>query len=232
VRVLGLVPARGGSKGIPRKNIRPLAGRPLLAYTAEAARRATRLGRAVLSTDDEEIARVGRACGLDVPFLRPAQLAGDDAPTLGVVQHALRFLEARGETWDAVCVLQPTSPLRRPEDIDCCIDLLEKSEADAVVSILPVPDRYNPHWAYFRTPEGTLRISTGERQPIPRRQELEPCFHREGSVYVVRREVVMEEGSLYGDRLFGFPVDPRRSINIDLPEDWEAAERLIEGSAP
>ncbi len=232
MKVLGLVPARGGSKSIPRKNIRVLAGRPLLAYTAEAARRASRLGCVVLSTDDEEIARVGRACGLEVPFLRPASLAGDEAPTIGVVQHALRFLEARGETWDAVCILQPTSPLRRPEDIDCCIELLEESEADAVVSVLPVPDRYNPHWVYFKTSGGPLRISTGEKEPVPRRQELAPCFHREGSIYVVRRNVVMELGSLYGNRLFGYPIDPKRSVNIDLPEDWEAAERLLQESRP
>src|SRR6266542_3101672 len=183
---LAVIPARGGSKGVPRKNIRPLLGRPLLAYTAEAALGARGVRRAVLSTDDAEIAEVGRECGLDVPFLRPAELALDDTPTLPALQHAVGFLEARGDRFDYICLLQPTQPLRTAEDIDRCIDLLLSENLDAVVSVLPVPHQYNPHWVYFRRPDGSLRLSTGESAPIPRRQELPPAFHRDGSVYVTR----------------------------------------------
>src|SRR5438093_12930123 len=122
MRVLALIPARGGSKGIPRKNIRLLAGKPLLAYTAEAARAAKRLSWIVLSTDDEEIACIGRQYGLEVPFIRPPELSQDDAPTLPVVQHALHWFEGRGEYFDSVCLLQPTNPLRRSEHFDACID--------------------------------------------------------------------------------------------------------------
>ena len=227
MRVLGLVAARGGSKGLPRKNIRPLCGKPLLQYTAESALAARRLARVVLTTDDEEIAEVGRRCGLDVPFMRPAELAADDTPTLPVVRHALAWMEAHGDYFDAVCQLQPTNPLRRTEDIDACIELLERSGADAVMTVLPVPAEHNPHWVYFRDEGGRLRLSTGEAAPIPRRQELPPAFHREGSVYVTRRDVVMEGNSLYGERVIGHLMDADRCVNIDGPEDWERAEALL-----
>lgn len=225
MRVLGLIPARGGSKGIPGKNVRLLGGRPLLAHTAEVARAARRLSRVVLSTDDEGIAEVGRSCGLEVPFLRQVELAHDETPTLPVVQHAVAELERAGDRFDAVCLLQPTSPLRRPEDVDGCIEMLEERELDAVVSVLPVPPEHNPHWVYFRDGEGLLRLATGEEQPIPRRQELPPAFHRDGSIYVTRRDVLLA-GSLYGRRLGGY-LASGRSVNLDTPADWERAERLI-----
>ena len=152
MQVLGVVTARGGSKGVPRKNIRLLGGKPLLVWTAEAAKAARRLARAILSTDDEEIAAVGRAAGLDVPFLRPAELADDHSPTLAVLQHAVRWLEERGERYDAVCLLQPTNPLRTAVTIDACIARLVDTAADAVVTVLRVPAEYNPHWVYFAGP--------------------------------------------------------------------------------
>jgi CMP-N,N'-diacetyllegionaminic acid synthase len=222
MRVLGLIPARGGSKGIPGKNMRLLGGRPLLAWTAEAALASRRLSRVVLSTDDEGISQAGRRCGLEVPFLRPAELARDDTPTLPVVRHALETLE---DGFDAVCLLQPTSPFRRAEDIDACIAMLEERGLDAVVSVLPVPAEHNPHWVYFEDGAGLLRLATGEDQPIPRRQELPPAFHRDGSVYVTRRDVVMA-GSLYGRRLGGY-VMPEAGVNLDTPADWEQAERRL-----
>ncbi|MDQ3649229.1 MAG: acylneuraminate cytidylyltransferase family protein [Acidobacteriota bacterium] len=227
MRVLGLIPARGGSKGVPRKNIRPLCGKPLLQYTADAALAARRLSRVILSTEDREVAEVGRQSGLDVPFMRPAELAQDDTPTLPVVQHAVRWMEAHDEYFDAICLLQPTSPLRRAQDIDACIERLEQSEADAVVTILPVPAEYNPHWVYFQDDGGLLRLSTGEVNPIPRRQSLPPAFHREGSVYVTRRDVVMEQHNLYGNAVVGHLLNPERCVNIDTLEDWERAERLL-----
>ncbi len=227
MRVLGLIPARGGSKGIPRKNIRLLGGKPLLQYTIEAAHSARLLDRAVLSTDDPEIAEVGRRCGIEVPFERPAELAGDATPTLPVVQHALRWLEARGETFDAICILQPTSPLRSLGVIDGCIELLERERVDTVMTVLPVPAEHNPHWVFFRNPEGLLHLATGERAPIPRRQDLPPAFHREGSVYVTRRDVVLVGEAILGERVMGYPLDPERSVNLDDRKDWERAERLL-----
>ena len=227
MRVLGLIPARGGSKGVPRKNIKPLCGRPLLAYTAEAALSSRRLSRVILSTDDEEIAEAGKNCGLEIPFLRPAELARDETPMLPVAQHAVRFLEESGAHFDSVCLLQPTNPLRGANDIDACIELLENGGADAVVTTLPVPTEYNPHWVYLQDGHGWLRLSTGRDAPIPRRQELPPAFHREGSVYVTRRDTLMERNSFYGERLLGYEMSADRSVNIDTPEDWLRAERLI-----
>jgi len=231
MKVLGVVPARGGSKGVHRKNIQLLRGLPLIVYTAEAAFAARRLARVVLSTDDPQIADVGRQCGLDVPFLRPAELAADDTPTLPVIQHAVGTLESGGAHFDAVCILQPTAPLRRPEFIDGCIQALEESDADCVVTVLPVPVAHNPHWVYFRDGDGYMRLSTGERTPIPRRQDLPAAFHREGSVYVTRRDVVMDQHSIFGTRVIGFPVDPRDSIDINDIEDLARAERLLRDRA-
>ena len=231
MKVLGLIPARGGSKGVPRKNIRALGGKPLLAYTAEAALAAKRLTRVILSTDDEDIASIGENCGLEVPFLRPAELAEDTTPTLPVVQHAIYQLEKSGERFDAVCLLQPTNPLRRAEDIDACIDLLERSAADAVVSVLPVPHEYNPKWVYWMNGGGRMTIVTGECEPVPRRQDLPPAFHRDGSVYVTRRDVVMNRNSLYGDDVKGYVIDAQFSVNIDTEADWKKVSELIETGA-
>jgi CMP-N-acetylneuraminic acid synthetase len=227
MRILGLIPARGGSKGVPRKNIKLLCGRPLLAYTAEAALASRLISRVILSTEDEEIAQIGQRFGVEVPFLRPAELARDETPMLPVAQHAVRFLEERNDHFDAVCLLQPTNPLRSAEDIDACIQLLESGQADAVVTTLAVPAEHNPHWVYFRDAQGLLCLSTGESTPIPRRQDLPTAVHREGSVYVTRRETLMEKNSFYGARLLGHEMRPERSVNIDTPNDWRRAEQLI-----
>jgi len=200
-RVVGLIPARGGSKGVPRKNIRLLGGRPLLEYTARSALAARRLSRVVLSTEDPEVAEVGTRCGLDVPFMRPPDLAHDATPSLPVVQHALQWLEGHGDRFDA---------------------------ADAVVTVRRVPDDFNPHWTYGRDEDGYLHLSTGEPTPVTRRQDLPPVYHRDGSVYVTQRDVVIDRNSLYGDRLVGYVVaDERPWLNIDTPEDWARAEELI-----
>ncbi len=227
MRVLGLIPARGGSKGVPRKNIRLLAGKPLLQYTAEAALAATRLSRVLLSTDNPEIAEVGIKCGLDVPFLRPAELAQDTTPTLPVIQHALRWLMERDDNFDAVCLMQPTSPLRTAALIDSCIQLFEQYQADCVVTMLAVPEKYNPHWVYLSDEQGFLHLSTGERDPISRRQDLPPAYHREGSVYVSRSSVILQNNSLYGEKIIGYLVKSPLSVNIDTLEDWALAETLF-----
>ncbi len=227
MRVLGLIPARGGSKSVLRKNIRMLNGKPLLQYTAEASLAARCLSQVILSTDDVEIAEAGCRYGLEVPFLRPPHLAMDETPMLPVVQHALLWMEQQGEYFDAVCLLQPTTPLRQAHEIDACVELLEHSEADSVVTVLPVPAKYNPHWVYFQDDKNLLHLSTGDDNPISRRQALPAAFHREGSVYVTWRDVIIEENSLYGTRLAGYLVDPKNSVNIDNLEDWEQAEGML-----
>ncbi|MGC8875437.1 MAG: cytidylyltransferase domain-containing protein, partial [Chloroflexia bacterium] len=188
---------------------------------------ATALTRVILSTDDEEIAAVGRELGVEVPFLRPHELARDDTPTLPVIRHAVAELEREGTRYDAVCILQPTSPFRRPEWIDACVKLLFERGADCVITVAPVPSEYNPHWVYFEDPQGFLVLATGEGEPIPRRQDLPQAYHRDGSVYVTRRDVLMKTGSLYGRRVLGYLVDAHDTVNIDTVDDLaKAASRL------
>lgn len=227
MKVLGIIPARGGSKGVHRKNIRLLAGKPLLAYTAEAALKSQRLTRVILSTEDSEIADVAKQYGIDVPFMRPAELAEDTTPTLPVIQHALWKLSELGEEYDAVCLLQPTNPLRRSEDVDNCIDLLESTGADSVVSVLPVPAEFNPAWVYVSSRNGFIKLLNGEDEPIPRRQDLPAAFHRDGTVYVTRTSVIRDRASLYGSKIHAYKIDPSFSMNIDTEEDWNTAQSRI-----
>jgi len=230
VTTLALIPARGGSKGIPGKNVRPLFGKPLIAYTIEAAARAQRISRIVVSTDDPAVAQASTVWGAEVPFMRPAELGADTTPMLPVMQHAVRTLEESGSRYDLVCLLQPTSPMRHPDDIDACIGLLQEQNADTVISVLPVPEKHNPHWVFESDGAGGLRLSTGEATPIPRRQELPPAYHREGSIYIVRRDVLMNSNTLYGSKIVGYVMDAARSVNIDEPADWDAAVSLMSRS--
>jgi CMP-N-acetylneuraminic acid synthetase len=228
--VLGIVPARGGSKGIIRKNIRVLDGKPLLAYTARAAQQSACLSRVLLSTDDPEIAEFGKAAGLDVPFLRPADLALDSTPMIDVVLHTIRWAQSHGERYDAICLLQPTSPLRSARTIDRCIALLWEREADCVVSVRPVPPEYNPHWVYFETPDGLLKPSIGGSDPIPARQLLPPAYHRDGSVFTAKTQSVLAHGSLYGTKMVGVLSPEDEACDLDTEEQWELLERKLKSA--
>ncbi len=232
MNVLAIITARGGSKGIPRKNLALLAGKPLLSYTAEAALAAQSLARVVLSTDDDEIAALGRQLGLDVPFMRPQELARDQTPTLPVLQDVVQKLEAAGDRYDAICLLQPTSPLRTAADIDCCVAKMTELQVDSVITVLPVPPKYNPHWVYFADSAGQLRLSTGEEAPIPRRQELPPAYHRDGSIYIARRDTIMLRSTLFGQKIHGHVIDSQWSVNIDEPADLLRAESLLRAGRP
>jgi CMP-N,N'-diacetyllegionaminic acid synthase len=227
IRVLGIVTARGGSKGIPRKSIAPLLGRPLLSYTAEAVLAARRLTRTVLSTDDEEIACVGRECGLEVPFLRPAELAQDDTPTIPVLQDVVRKLEAAGERYDAVMTLQPTCPLRRPEDIDGAIEFLEESAADSVISFVAVGDKHPARMKFIDDHGRVIDPPFAEEYEGQRRQDLPRLYLREGSIYLTRRSVLMERNSLKGNDCRAWIVPEERACNIDTPIDLVIAEQML-----
>jgi CMP-N-acetylneuraminic acid synthetase len=166
--------------------------------------------------------------GVDVPFLRPAELAQDDTPMFPVVQHMLQAVEAAGKEFDAVCLLQPTNPLRTASDIDKCIEILDETGADSVVSVLRVPDTYNPKWVYWANENGSIRLASGEDEPISRRQDLPPAFHREGSIYVTRREVIFTFGNLYGNDIRAYEIDAGNYVNIDTLEDWETASAKLQ----
>ena len=226
MNVLGVVPARGGSKAIPRKNLASIAGRPLLAYTVDAVRASRRLTRVVVSTEDAAIADAARALGLEVPFLRPVELASDDTPMLPVLQHASRALARDGFAADAVVLLQPTSPFRRAEHIDRAVDLLESTGADSVVSVVEVPHPF--------TPVSVLRLD-GERlhpyldgDTVARRQDKPRLFARNGpAVVAVRTPVVVEQGRLYADDTRALVMSAEDSVDIDEPFDLLVAEAVL-----
>jgi CMP-N,N'-diacetyllegionaminic acid synthase len=224
--LLGLIPARGGSKGIPRKNLAPLAGKPLIAWTAKAALAAPSLSRVVVSTDDAEIAAAARDCGVEA-LMRPAALATDQSGALEVIRHAIERLEAQhGKPIDAVAYLQPTSPLRTAEHIERAVALLRAQSADTVVSVVAVP--------HNMIPESQMTMAADARLSAPppgqslRRQDKPRRYARNGpAVLVVSRRCVMELGTLYGERTFGFEMRLEESLDIDSAADLELAEAWL-----
>lgn len=226
MKILGVIPARGGSKGVPGKNIKQLGGKPLLAYTAEVALNSKYISKTILSTDDPDIASAGEKLGLEVPFLRPAELAMDTTPTLPVIIHALNYYKELGEEFDVVCLLQATSPFKASGFLDKAIEKFINSDPDSLVSVLEVPDHFNPHWTFFEKGNGYLQIATGEKELITRRQELPNAYFRDGSIYLTKSSVILN-GSLYGEKMSYIINDPSFYINIDTQKDWEKAEAWL-----
>lgn len=242
-----MIPARGGSKGIPRKNLASLAGRPLMAYTVDAARSSGHLTRIVVSTEDEEIAAVARTLGVEVPFLRPAHLAADDTPMLEVLVELLGSLEQRERYRpDILVLLQPTSPFRRAEHIDAAIDLLMSSGADSVVTVMPIPHQFTPSslmqlrgdrlvpWTDGPSAKADGLASTGSSgheatRPVPtRRQDKPMLFARNGpAVVAVRTRVVLDQRTLYGADTRGLVMSREDSFDIDDKFDLKVAELLM-----
>jgi CMP-N,N'-diacetyllegionaminic acid synthase len=221
-RILAIVPARGGSKGIPRKNLAPLAGKPLIAWTIEAAKTARGVDRLVVSTDDSEIAAVARALGAEIA-MRPAELAADDTPTLPVLRHAVAEL---GENPDAVLTLQPTSPLRRAAHIEAALATFAADPgADSLVSVIDVPHVFHPRSAMKRDALGYLVPYLDATQPY-RRQDKEPVYARNGAaIYLTRAPRLADY--VFGGRLIGFPMDEESSIDIDTPADLARADAIL-----
>ena len=232
MRILGLIPARGGSKGIPRKNIKLLEGRPLINYSIEAGLKCALMEKVVVSTEDEEIAQISREAGAEVPFMRPAELAADHSPTIDMVIHALQFFQNQGEIFDAICLLQPTVPFRLGNDLTQAITRFMESGADSLISVRSVPHAYNPHWVYEQNQAGFLHTAISKELRITRRQDLPPAYHRDGSVYLCRSSIVLEDRSLYGQKIIPFVMANSPNINIDTMEDWQAAESFASSNYP
>ncbi len=227
IKILGLIPARGGSKGVSGKNSKLLGGIPLVVYSIQSALATHGLGEVIVSTDDPAIQQISLSAGAKAPFLRPVHLAQDDTPTLPVIQHALQYYLEQGERFDAICLLQPTTPFRKKELIDQAIEKFISSGADALVSVVPVPHEFNPHWVFEPNRQGFLTIATGEKDIIPRRQELPPAYVRDGAIYLTKSSVILEKNSLYGDALAYIENDPDFHVNIDTQADWELAEKKV-----
>lgn len=223
---IGLIPARGGSKGIPGKNLALCGGKPLLAWTAEAALASGVLGRVILSTDDESIAEVGRQQGLDVSFLRPPALAADDTPMLSVMAHALEFLRAEGAEIDALVLLQPTSPLRRGHHIAHAVELFRARRAATVVSVVRVPHCFVPSSLMLSEDGRLVPYMNGEIGPT-RRQDKAALFARNGPAVLIVRPSEIDAGRLYGDPTIGCEMGAVDSLDIDAPESLRLADHLM-----
>jgi CMP-N-acetylneuraminic acid synthetase len=225
-RVLALIPARSGSKGVPDKNTRPLAGRTLLEYALAAAMASGVTDRIVLSTDSDCIAAEGRRVGLEVPFIRPADLARDDTPMLPVIEHALGALEQDGWVADIVVLLQPTSPLRRAEHIRDAVRQLRDSGADSVVTVVEVPRHLSPDYV-MRMDGARLEPFLAGGKDITRRQDARSAFARDGTVYAFWSRTVRETHSIYGRDCRPLVLSAVDSITIDTQSDWAEAERRL-----
>jgi N-acylneuraminate cytidylyltransferase len=229
--ILALIPARGGSKSIPRKNIRLFAGYPLIAYSIAAGRTAETVTRVIVSTDDEEIATVARQYGAEVPFLRPAAFSQDETPDLPVFRHALEWLaEQEGYSPEIVVQLRPTSPLRRVWHIDqAVLRLIEQPGADAVRTVC-VPFQ-NPFKMWRIGPDGLMQplIHTDYREPynMPR-QALPEVYWQTGYVDAAWADTILAKESMTGERILPLVIDPGEWIDIDSPDDWLHAESLLE----
>jgi CMP-N-acetylneuraminic acid synthetase len=224
--VLAVVPARGGSRGVPRKNIRQLGGHPLLAYTIAAGRASTYLSDLVVSTEDPEIAEVARHYGAEV-IDRPADLATDEAPTAPVIEHARQIAETRtGRTYDYILTLQPTTPFRLGTDIDRAIELLGEVD-DPTASITSVVRIYDAHPIRIqRVEDGRMRPYIAGNVRPTRRQELPPAYLRNGAIYLAHRHTVLG-GSVWGERELPYEMPPEQSVNIDEPLDFLLAEAVM-----
>lgn len=228
---LGLVVARGGSKGLPRKNVLPLAGVPLIAHTVRAALGARRLGRTVLSSDDPEIIAAGRAAGCDAPFERPAKLAGDRSSTVDVAVHALDWLEAHaGYRADIVVMLPATAPLRRAVHIDAAVDcLLSDPGLDAVVA---VTETEYPPWWMVAIDGGRIRWLFPEGAAADHRQQLPDAYRPNGSIYAIRVPALRAQRTFYPTATAPYVMPRDCSVNIDTADDFRLAEWLLEHGAP
>lgn len=226
-KVLGLITARGGSKGVPGKNIKLLAGKPCIAWTVEEAKRSKNLDRVIVSTDNQEIAEIAEKLGAEVPFLRPVEIAGDSSASILTVLHALDFLKEK-ENYNPVfvCLLQPTSPLRIAADIDGTIETALSKKRDAAVSV--VETHHHPFLLRKIEKDGSLVPFITSGNEYNRRQDMPKTFFVNGAVFVNSIKSLVERKSFYPPGCLGFEMPPERSIQIDTPWDFYCAQLMLE----
>ncbi len=226
-KIIGVIPARGGSKSIPRKNIKILRGKPLVAYTIEEAKKSKYLTHLVVSTEDEEIKNISLKYGAEVPFLRPKELATDDALAIPTVQHTVITIEKiKNVKYDYVIMLQPTAPLRKTEDIDKALAMLIEADADGIISVVDV-DNWHP-MKMKKFDENSYLIDH-QTPPVenPPRQILPRVYMVNGAIYATKRDVFMEKNTFKGEKCLGYIMPPDRSVNIDIEIDFLIAEYYL-----
>lgn len=224
LKIVAVIPARGSSKGIPHKNMRDLAAKPLIAYTIEAALKSKTLDKVIVSTDDVKIAEISKSYGAEVPFFRPVELAGDDTPGLLVVQHAIKHVEVEGDLVDVVVVLQPTSPLRSERHIDMAVEKLLKTGADSVVTVCKV--KHHPFWSFVAKGDRLYPFSE-KGMTVSKRQDLPEIYAVNGAVYAVRRDVLFEQNSVFGRDTRAVIMPNEESVDIDDYFDLFIAEMAL-----
>lgn len=224
MKTLVVIPARGGSKGIPHKNIKPLNGKPLICYSIDVARQFTPDEHICVTTDDDEIIKVVEDYGLKVRFKRPEELATDHCGSNEVIQHAYQFYAKQGVQYDAIMLLQPTSPFRKVEFLNEAVALYDDT-IDMVTSVKL--SSCNPYYDGFEEDaEGLLRISKGDGT-IERRQDAPSVWQQNGSIYVINPMSLMEKGMVHFSRVRKYTMSELYSVDIDNPFDWKVAELVI-----
>lgn len=224
-RVLCVIPARGGSKGVPRKNIKDLAGKPLIAYSIEQALQSRYIDRVIISTEDREIADISKSYGAEVPFMRPVELAGDDIPTVDVLLHAIHWMEEEEKyDFDILVLLHVTTPLRNSNDVDSCIELMKETGADNVFSVTEA--HRNPYFNMVEMSEdGKIKLS--KEGSFTSRQSAPKVYDMNSSIYVWWKNILKSEKKIFlnNSRIYIMPKE--RSIDIDEPIDFKIAELLV-----
>lgn len=236
MNVVALICARGGSKGLPGKNIRPLAGRPLIAWSIAQARAVPRIGRIIVSTDSEAIAAIAREAGAEVPFIRPAHLARDDSPEWLAWRHALGYLKESGGSYpDALIAVPATAPLRARADLESCLDLYAQGGADVVLTVTQA--HRNPYFSMVkRESDGTVNLVIRPQGAVFRRQDAPVVYDITPVAYVARPEFVMTRDGIFEGRVLAVQVPAERAVDIDTIFDFTVAESLLrlpsDGSSP
>jgi N-acylneuraminate cytidylyltransferase/CMP-N,N'-diacetyllegionaminic acid synthase len=227
--ILAVIPARGGSKGLPRKNILPLLGKPLIAWTIEQVKVSKYIDSFIVSTEDEEIAIVSREYGAEVPFMRPQEFATDSAKIIDVILHALKWIKSKGEKADLVVLLQPTSPLRTSADIDAAIEAVFDKKAKAIVSLCET--EHHPLWSNLLPSDGVMKDFIREDVLNKNRQELPTYYRINGAIYIAYCDYLIEQKGFIGNETYAYLMPQQRSIDIDSIIDFYLAETAMRNAA-
>lgn len=228
--MLAIIPARGGSKGLPGKNIRLLSGKPLIAYTIEAALKAKEITRVICSTDSPEIADVAVKFGAEVPFLRPAELASDNSLAIDTYIYTVKKITKNGSFINDFAILLPTSPLRNEMDIDNAIKIFREKNADSVISFYPAPHPFN--WYCYIDDHGILQNIFSNNSLLKNRQDERQAYLPNGAIYIFNYQVLVEKRTYYTEKTFPYIMDRNRSIDIDTIDDFAYAEYLLSKKSP
>lgn len=226
ISILTLIPARGGSKGIPQKNIKLFNNKPLIAWTINCALESNYRSRVIVSTDDQKIADISLSYGAEVPFLRPEELARDETPTVEVVNYTINKLRQNENYFpDLIMLLQPTSPLRKATDIDQCIEIMQNKDVEAVVSLKEVSEI--PYWMQVINEEGFIRDLFEEGKQFSRRQDVPKIYMPNGAIYLIKAETLLEKNTFSPEKSLGYIMPKDRAIDIDDETDFMIAEFLM-----